>query len=210
MRPSRLIDSAGRTRIEAAVREAEAGTSGEILVAVERRAARHAAAAWRFAAFAAATTLLATAWFLPAATGLELFAVQVGAVILAHAACLLDGVRRLFTRDDELERAARRAALQAFMEHGVRRTRERTGILIYVALLEHRVVVLGDEAVDRALGPDESWDEVVALVLRGIRSGRAVDGLIDAVRACGEILSHPLPPRDDDRDEIAQALILSE
>ncbi len=190
------------------VREAEGGTSGEIVVAVERASGRHAAAPWRLAGLLAGAALLGAGLLRPETSLLEAFGLQALAVALAHGLGRVDAVRRAFASEAELEQAARRAAVQAFEHHGLRRTRERTGILIYVTLLEHRVVVLGDEAVDRALGPDESWDEVVALVLDGLRSGRATDGIVSAVRRCGEILSHPLPPRPDDRDELPHGLVL--
>jgi len=210
MRPSRLIDEAGRQRIEAAVLEAEAETSGEIVVVVERVSGEHAAAPWRLSVLLAAAVLLAVGFAMPHATALELFVGQVLAVSIAHGLCRIDAIRRAFILEAELERSAGFAALRAFTEQGIRRTKDRTGILIYVTLLEHRVVVLGDEAIDRALGPDESWEEVVSLVLDGIRSGQATDGIVKAVKRCGEMLSHPLPASDDDSNEITHGLYLSE
>jgi putative membrane protein len=83
-------------------------------------------------------------------------------------------------------------------------------VLILVAVFERRVVVLGDEGVERVLAPGESWADVVALAVSGLRSGRAADGLLAAVRRCGEILARALPSRPDDRDEIPRALVLED
>lgn len=210
MKPSRLIDQAGRDRIEAAVRAAELGTSGEIVVQVVRRSDAFAVAPWRLSVLLAALVLLGLEWVVPAASLLVLPGLQAAAVAFAHAACLLDPVRRLVVREDELERAAERAALDSFHRYVARRTEGRTGILIYVSLLEHRVVVLGDEAIDRALGPDETWEAVVACVLAGIRAGEAAEGIVRAVERCGAMLSHPLPSAAGDRDEIVHGLILTD
>jgi len=210
VRPSKLIPEADRARIEQAVREAEAGTSGEIVVSVVRSCSEHRAAPWRLGAALAGLALLGSAYLPIEGTLPELFGLQVAAVCLAHALCRIDPVRRAFVSESELQRKVEAAALSAFAEHGIRATEGRTGILIFVALLEHRVVVLGDEAVDRALDPDESWDEVVALVLEGIRRGEPTEGLIRAIDRCGEILSHPLPVQDGDRDELPHGLILSD
>ncbi len=210
MRPSNLIGPADRERIEAAVRAAEAGTSGEIVVQVVRRSEDFAVSPWRFAVLLAALVLLAADWIAPASSLLVLFGLQAAAVFVAHAACILDPIRRLCLREDELERAAQRGALDAFHRHVARRTEGRTGILVYVSLLEHRVVVLGDDAIDRALGPDETWQAVVDCVLGGIRAGRAAEGIVRAVERCGAMLSHPLPPAPDDRDEIPHGLILAD
>ncbi len=210
MKPSELIPERERERIEAAVRAAEAGTSGEIVVSVVGRSSAHAAAPWRMSVALAALALLGSPLLPIEGSLLQLFGLQGVAVVLAHLLCRLDFVRRAFITEAEFQRKAELAALRAFAEHGIRRTEARTGILIYITLFEHRVVVLGDEAVDQALGPDESWQEVVELVLTGIREGRASDGIANAVRRCGEILSHPLPVSSDDRNEIEHGLILSD
>ena len=125
-------------------------------------------------------------------------------------ACLLDPVRRLCLREVELERAAGRGAREAFVQNVARRTEGRTGILIYVSLLEHRVVVRGDEAIDQALGPEETWEAVVECVLAGIRRGAAADGIIHAIERCGAMLAHPLPAAQNDRNEIVHGLILAD
>ena len=210
MKPSRLIDPADRERIEEAVRAAEAGTSGEIVVQVVRRSDAFAASSWRLAVLAASVVFLAAGWLVPQLSLLALFGLQGAAVAVAHVACQIDFVRRLCIREDELERAAGRGAHAAFLQHVAKRTEARTGILIYVSLLEHRVVVLGDEAIDRALRPDETWEAVVDCVLDGLRAGRATEGIVCAVERCGAMLAHPLPPAQNDRDEIVHGLILAD
>lgn len=210
MRPSKLIGPADRERIEAAVRAAERGTSGEIVVQVVRRSDAFPVAAWRLSVLLAAIVLLAVDARWPETTVMVLFGLQAAAVAVAQLACLCDPIRRLGLREDELEQAARRGALDAFRRSVARRTAGRTGILIYVSLLEHRVVVLGDEAVDRALAPEETWRDVVERVLEGIRAGRAADGIVRAVERCGALLARPLPRAADDRDEIETGLILAD
>lgn len=210
MRPSKLIGPADRERIEAAVRAAEGGTSGEIVVQVVRRSDAYPVAAWRLSVLLAALVLLAVDRVWPEVSVTTLFALQAAAVAVAQLACLLDPIRRLALREDELEQAARRGALEAFRRNVARRTRGRTGILIYVSLLEHRVVVLGEEAVDRALAPGETWQGVVDTMLEGIRSHRAAEGIVRAIERCGAILARPLPRAADDRDEIETGLILAD
>jgi putative membrane protein len=101
-------------------------------------------------------------------------------------------------------------AERAFAEHRLAHTVRRTGILIFVALLEQRVVVLADEGIHRALGPGESWQDVVALAVDGLRSGRAVAGLEAAVRRCGEILAAHRPPPPENPDELPAAVVLED
>ncbi len=93
---------------------------------------------------------------------------------------------------------------------GHARTAQRTGILIFVALFEHRVILLGDEGVDQVLDPDESWEEVVDLLLDGVREQRATEGILAAVRRCGEILQMHLPAPPRNLDQLPTALILED
>jgi putative membrane protein len=210
VKPSELIGVAGRQRIEAAVRAAEKHTSGEIVVAVVGDCDEYGAAGWRCGVLLAALVFLGFVSFAEPAPPLAYFGAQGLALLAGHLLARIDPVRRLFVAEQMLEEAARRRAWSSFAELGLRHTETRTGILIFVALFEHRVVVLADEGIHRALGPGERWEEIVDLVLAGIRADRPVEGIEDAVRRCGEILSHPLPPRTDDRDEISRGLVLED
>lgn len=210
MRPSDLLGERDRERIEAAVREAERGTAGEIVVAVVRACDEYGSAGWRLAALLAALALLGVAIVAPDLRLAAILGVQVAAVALAHAVARVPAIRRLLVSEAQLQASAEREALRAFAQHGVRKTRAGTGILIFVALFERRVVVLGDEAVERALGPDESFAQVVELVLSGIRRRSAADGIVEAVERCGAILARVLPPEADDRDEIPRGLVLED
>ena len=210
MRPSILIPEADRERIEEAVHAAEANTSGEIVVSVVRNSSQHRAAPWRLGVLLAGLALLGSRYLPIDGSLVELFGLQLFAVLLAHALCRFDPILRLFVSEAEFQRKAELGAFRAFNQHGISSTDERTGILIFVSLLEHRVIVLGDEAIDRALGPDQSWEDVVSLVLSGLKRREPADGIIEAIELCGRILEHPLPVRPDDEDELPQGLILSD
>lgn len=210
MRPSRLLGPAERERIEAAVRAAERGTSGEIVVAVVRTCDEYGAAGWRCGALLAALALLGVALAGPGWPLSAVLALQAAALGAGHLLAGLDPVRRFFVSEEQLRACAERRAWSSFAAHGLHLTAGRTGILIFVALLERRVVVLADEAVNRALDPDESWDEVVELVLSGVRSRNLCDGLVAAAKRCGEVLSHPLPAPSVQEDEIRTALLIED
>jgi len=89
------------------------------------------------------------------------------------------------------------------LEEEVFKTRDRTGILIFLALGEHRAVILADEGINRAV-PEGLWDRVVADLVAGIKAGQAPRALENAVVRCGEILAeHRVEPRPDDTDELS-------
>lgn len=210
MRPSDLIDAEGRARIEAAVREAERETGGELVVVVVRECGGDAGASFWLAAWLAALAFLALGLFAPPLTWVAYLAAQAAAFALGLGLARLPGVRRLLPGPEALERRAADRARRCFAEQGLTRTRGRTGILIFVALLERRVVVLGDEGIDRALDPDESWQAVVDLAVEGIRAGAAARGLEAAVRLCGRVLARHLPPPEPNPDELPNAVVLED
>ena len=103
-------------------------------------------------------------------------------------------------------RAVRRRAAVAFLEEEVFKTRDRTGVLIFLSLFEHRVVVMGDEGINRAVAVGE-WQKIVDGVVAGIREGRPADALVDSIRECGELLDlRGVAIRPDDTDELSDEL----
>ena len=94
------------------------------------------------------------------------------------------------------------------MEEEVFNTRDRTGILIFISLLEHRIEVVGDAGINAAVEPEE-WAEVVDRIRDGFRSGRRVEGLVAAVDLCGRLLEkRGVELRADDVNELPDRLRL--
>jgi putative membrane protein len=200
MRASELLREEASQRIEAAVRAAEQRTSGEIVPVVVDRSDGYAAVRMVSAcalAFAAGLVTLAT----PLDPLLWLPPIQAAAFGLAYLAGAQRELLRRLIPAQQREQCARRAAGLAFFELGLSSTRDHTGILLYVTLLEHQVVVLADRGIDAHVEPG-TWDGVVEHILAGIRSGRAEEGLCEAIARCADLLATRFPPRADDVNEL--------
>jgi putative membrane protein len=210
VRPSELVDAEARARIEAAVAEAERATGGEIVVAVVSACDEYASAVWWLGASLAALAFLALGLFAPPLPWAAYLAAQAAALLAGHALARIPGVRRSLLPAERVEREVAERAAHCFAEQGLARTRGRTGILIFVTLLERRVVVLADAGIDRALGPGESWEAVVDLAVGGLRRGAAAEGLEAAVRLCGAILARHLPAPSPNPDELPNRVVLEE
>lgn len=200
MRVEELFDAEGLDAVERAVQEAEQRTSGEIVTVLVDRSDGYpgvravVAALVAFAAGIAVLGLELDPWlWLPPA--------QLGAFALAFLASGQRAVLRLLIPGRLRSERVDRAAGLAFLEKGLVETRDRTGVLIYVSLLEHRVVVLADRGIDERVEAG-TWDGVVRTILDGIRERRAEEGLVEAIRRCGEILAAQFPRREDDVDEL--------
>ena len=210
MRPSQLFDAAARQRLESAVVEAERATGGELVVAVVHACDEYGSAGWWAGCALAALAFLALGIFLPALPWTAYLAAQAAALAAGHGLARLDGVRRRLLPQRLVARRVAERARRCFAENGLARTRGRTGVLIFVALLERRVVVLADEGIHRALDPDESWQQVVDLAVDGLRRGQPVEGIEAAVRRCGEILARHLPAISPNPNELPNPPVVLE
>ncbi|WP_420457572.1 TPM domain-containing protein [Rubrivirga sp.] len=198
-------------RIRQAVADAETRTAGEIVPYVVRQSGDYDAATWRAAsvgALAVGMLALAAAWaydgwgwgWLYSSWALAL-AMTAGGV-LGALATMLDPVRRAFAGAASMETSVHRRAALAFVEEEVFDTRDRTGILLFVSLFEHRIEVVGDAGINAKVEQAE-WVEVVARVRDGIRSKSLADGMVAAIDLCGDLLHRRgVEVRPDDTDEL--------
>jgi putative membrane protein len=206
---------ADRQRITEAVTQAERRTTGEIIPMIVPSSARYREAGYRtglivgWLVLAALLTLepgwFAWGWHAGNAGWLLL------AVLMAYAAGEWLGTRptviRLVTSRERMAYKVRLRAQQAFYEHGLQHTKGRTGILIFISLLEHRVQVLADKGINDCV-PAGTWDSVVAGVVDGIKSGRPTDALCAAIQRCGELLAEKCPaPFAENPNELPDRLI---
>jgi putative membrane protein len=200
-----LLGDAAFRHVEAAIGAAEARTSGEIVfMIVERSDAYVGPRALCAAALAFAAGLIALAT--PLRPALSLPAVQASAFALAYAASSRGALLRPLLRREWRRAHVERAAGLAFLEHGIASTRARTGVLIYVSLLERQVAVLPDRGIASRVEPGV-WDEVVERILHGIRAREAERGLSEAVQLCGDILAVHFPPDADHPNELPDTVL---
>ncbi len=195
-------------RIHAELTAAEERTVGEIVPVVLERSDRHPAALWLAAvAFVLlGSALLATwlPWERPAL--LLLCQIALGALGYGTAHWLPD-FQRLFVREARATEMAEEQAFQEFYRHGLHETEARTGVLIFVSLLERRVVVLADDGIDAVVGP-EQWSETDGAILKGVADGSLRDGLIAGIRSAAEVLAEHFPWTEGDRNELPDRLIV--
>ncbi len=212
MEPDRFFSQADLDAIQAAVREAEARTSGEIVPYVVERSDPYQNALWKGAALGAllgpmvalAIYRWSTFWGWPFEAWIVLPAPLGGAV--GYLLALIDPVRRWMAGEHTLDARARRRAAVAFLDQEVFRTRDRTGILLFLSLFERRVVLLADSGIHQKV-EEGAWEAISGRLAQGIRSGRPGPALIEAIRSCGELLErHGVERRADDTDELSDEL----
>lgn len=209
------FSDADRQEVEAAVREVEKGTGGEVVPYAVGRSDVYLSADWKGAAVAAvllgvvAAVVYQTGGFWGALLPLWMaLPPAAGAVLGFLLPALWPALKRALISPELMELRTRQRALAAFVEEEVFATRERTGILLFVSLFEHRVVVLGDAGINARVEPRE-WEEIVAGIAAGIRAGRPGAALAEGVRRSAGLLGR-VERRPQDEDELANRLRTAE
>jgi putative membrane protein len=209
----RFFSPADHAAIEAAVREVEGRSAGEIVPYAVERSDRYVRADWTGATLGALAASLAAAivrwtgdlWGVPVAVWIAL-PPAAGAVLGWLVVLAVPAVRRALVGPEALAVRVQQRAIQAFVQEDVFKTRDRTGILILVSLFEHRVVVLADQGLNGLVSPSE-WEDVVVRIAAGIRRGQPGPALAEGILRCAHLASR-FPPRPDDRDELPGRLRL--
>jgi putative membrane protein len=207
----RALTPEDHARIAAAIRAAEAKTSGEIYCVVARAsdsyfvAAALAVTAGILIASLVAALVLDRSW--------EPVAIShfVAAQILAAIAALvvLRAVPALRLHLVPLRHRYRRAhdnALKQFLARNVHITSARTGVLIFVSLAERYAEVVADSGIN-ARTPQETWNAIVADLVEAARGDRLADGFVAAIGTVGHILAEHFPVSADDENELGDHVI---
>lgn len=207
-----MITDADLDRIKEAVATAEKQTSGEIVPYIVSKSASHEVAVWRGAgvfAFLAYAVVLGARWF-SGWGGSQLTEGMVPVLLIIVAAGIgaalihwIPALKRRFAGQDRLAVATHRRAMQAFIEKEVFTTRERTGILLFVSLLEHRIEVVGDAGINAKV-ETEDWVGVVTTIQQHMKAGQLAEGLVQGIHQCGHLLEKAgVAIRSDDTNELA-------
>lgn len=194
--------------VHAALAAAERRTVGEILPVVLERSDRHEGAAWL-----AALTLLGAGSFLlapwlPWGSPLLVLLAQLALAAVGYAcARTLPDFLRLFVSAARAREVAEEQAFQEFHRFELARTEGRTGVLLFVSLLERRAIVLADEGIDARVAP-EQWQTTNEAVLAGLRRGSLRTGLVDGIQNAGRVLAEHFPVAAGDRNEVPDRVIV--
>jgi putative membrane protein len=115
-------------------------------------------------------------------------------------------LKRVFISKKEIDEEVQEAALTGFFREGLYKTRDETGVLIFISILEHKVIVLADRGINAKL-PANTWKDIVDRIVLGIREQRQTDAICQAVEAIGRLLAQHFPIKADDTDELKSLII---
>lgn len=108
------------------------------------------------------------------------------------------------TSREALDRAA-----QVFAELKMHKTALRNGVLIYVALDDHKLAILGDAGINAKVA-DNFWDEIKNKMVARFKSGQICEGVTEAILAAGQQLKVFFPYQADDINELSDEISFKE
>lgn len=209
----RWITQEDRRVIEQAVHRSEKLTSGEIVPYFVESSDDYEEAAWKGGYFLGTMVfglfiVVDLMSLLPFKAGsLELGISFFGSAILGFFLTLFfPFLKRFFAGDSLIKQRVHQRATTAFLQEELFKTRDRTGILIFISLFEKRVEVIGDTGINQKVSR-EDWEHVVDAVVRGIKENRTAEGIVEAIDRCGLLLERAgVKIRRDDQDELHNRL----
>ena len=92
-------------------------------------------------------------------------------------------------------------SLFVFKKLKLNETQLRNGVLIYLAVKDHKFAILGDEGINKVV-EDGFWNDVKDLMQTHFKEGRFAEGLEQGIQRCGEKLKAYFPYQSDDINEI--------
>lgn len=179
-------------RIAAAVRRAEAASTGQIVPVVVERSEPYEEARWIAAVIGAALSTALVELLVEHPSVAEVLVLQVLFGLVGWFVGRLAPVERLLAGRRHQEEAVMGRAEQAFFEHGLHQTRDGTGVLVFASLREHRAVIIGDRGIHERMGEGE-WQRAVDALVDGLRRGAPAEGFEAAIDQVGARLAAHFP-----------------
>lgn len=93
-------------------------------------------------------------------------------------------------------------AVEVFERLGMTKTAARSGVLILVALDDHKFAIIGDKGINERV-PEGFWQETKNLMIAHFKEGRIVDGIIEGIADAGQQLKAYFPKGKNNPNELS-------
>jgi uncharacterized membrane protein len=107
----------------------------------------------------------------------------------------------------EGKKPLRQLAEKEYMRLGINKTKEGTGVLIFLLLSEKQFYILADDHINKLTG-ENVWVEIKNIMQEKFVRGEFCKGILLGIDDIGKILSQHFPIRPDDKNEISNRVII--
>ncbi len=206
------VTKSDRHAVVAAIKDAELKTSGEIIVVVAKQSDDYVHVPIHIAAGIALAVPFVLPWaarFFPwASVSLWwVFAIQLIVFIVAALVLSQSWFRYLVTPRRLMRKYAHRNAATQFLAVNAHGTGGRTGVLIFVSLLERYVEIVADTAIAVKVSHAD-WQRIVNQMLPLLKVQKLTEALVLGVEHSGEKLAKYFPPSAANPNELPDHFIV--
>ncbi|MDP1675370.1 MAG: TPM domain-containing protein [Bacteroidota bacterium] len=99
-------------------------------------------------------------------------------------------------------------AIKKFYELGMDKTKDKTGVLIYILLSDKKFQIIGDEGINKKVSK-EFWDVLAMKMAEYFRINKFVEGISHTVKEVGVILKKEFPMKSGDTNELSNEVVIS-
>jgi len=92
-------------------------------------------------------------------------------------------------------------ATEIFEHLDIQKTKDRNGVLLYFAVKDHKVAILGDKGIN-AVVEEKFWDDKLKRIVDHFKKGEFKVGICNTVEEVGAKLKKHFPIKGDDKNEL--------
>ncbi|MDD7416718.1 MAG: TPM domain-containing protein [Treponemataceae bacterium] len=203
------------SKIQKAVSDAENGSEGEVVFAISPSSAFYTS--WELV-FAGIFSILSFVIMIPFSSRIEaflkslfwqshsyfvpLFMLMVVLItfLVFFLIANISFVDRLIVPHRAMKSFVEKKALSQFVLSDICSTKKRTGILIFVSVLEHEVRIVCDKGILNATNQAE-WDDIASELAKGFSEKDPTCSIVKAIERCGALFKANFPVSVDEPDE---------
>jgi putative membrane protein len=203
MNAETFFTEAEKQRIAATITGVEKATSGEVATMVVAASDTYPEATL-LAGFSIGglSALLITDLFLNDSLGYFVPLMVASTILIGGLTKIFPPLLRLFIPESRKETRVAERALRAFYEKKLHATRDNTGVLFFISLLERKVWILADSGIYQKI-PQETLLAHATDIASGIKQGQACNALCRQIETVGVILARHFPIKPDDTNELS-------
>jgi uncharacterized membrane protein len=96
-------------------------------------------------------------------------------------------------------------AINVFNDLKMYETKARNGVLIYIAIDDHKFAIIGDKGINEVV-EENFWDKEKELILNYFKINQFAEGICEGIKLVGEKLKLHFPYQDDDTNELTNEI----
>lgn len=202
----RLLSLDDVYEIEKEIESLEAVTSGEIVPVIVRKSSSYKTVEAVDAFILSYIFMFIFYAVHKSITPTNIVVLTIVAMLVILLMSLFNFLKRIFVPKILMKHKVHTAAMVSFYKYGIYNTKGRTGILIYISLMERMVVVVGDEGIHAKVG-DAAWNDVISIIIDGIKKKHLVHGIVQGIESCRTLLKRHFPASADNKNELSNKVI---